>query len=72
MLLLQQFNAKVVQKSFFTNEDIKKHMIVHNLERPESCMKCLKVFKTIPALKGHQRTHDMDRNYACNIILGEW
>ena len=49
---------------------LRKHMVVHQMERPEKCDECDKTFKDIEGLKHHKLKHRPDEEkykVACNV-----
>lgn len=57
--------CKICSKSFRNNGHLRKHMLVHQKERPFCCGSCVRRFKTKSSLKEHERLHAGDYRYSC-------
>ncbi|XP_067288057.1 zinc finger protein 200 isoform X3 [Pseudorasbora parva] len=57
--------CKICSKSFRNNGNLRKHMLVHQNERPFCCSSCQSRFKTKSSLKEHERLHTGDYRYSC-------
>jgi len=55
-------------KTFATKSVLKKHMLIHNPERPFSCDICSKGFRTKFQLAEHKLSHDEKmKRFECNL-----
>ncbi|CAD5226280.1 unnamed protein product [Bursaphelenchus xylophilus] len=61
------FSCNVCQKRFVTMPKLKRHLRIHNGERPFSCEECGKSFSTNSNLNVHRRKHTGEKPFACSI-----
>lgn len=54
-------------KSFFSQSNLNKHMIIHTGERPFHCLICGKSFNQNGILQRHIQMHTGEKPYHCNV-----
>ncbi|XP_067013373.2 zinc finger protein 596 isoform X5 [Anabrus simplex] len=66
---VKQYKCTVCPKSFQTQSNLRRHLLVHNAERQRQhpCSICNKLFTRIDSLKRHELWHTGERRYSCTV-----
>ncbi|XP_058056656.1 zinc finger protein 436 [Anopheles bellator] len=64
----KQYRCEVCQKDFMGTNDLRKHLRIHNDERPYPCPHCNNRFRQAGCLKNHIASqHGTDEQYTCDL-----
>uniref|UniRef100_A0A182JM40 C2H2-type domain-containing protein n=1 Tax=Anopheles atroparvus TaxID=41427 RepID=A0A182JM40_ANOAO len=64
----KQYRCEVCQKDFMGTNDLRKHLRIHNDERPYPCPHCNNRFRQAGCLKNHIASqHGTDDQYTCDL-----
>uniref|UniRef100_A0A2M4BII4 C2H2-type domain-containing protein n=2 Tax=Anopheles marajoara TaxID=58244 RepID=A0A2M4BII4_9DIPT len=64
----KQYRCEVCQKDFMGTNDLRKHLRIHNDERPYPCPHCSNRFRQAGCLKNHIASqHGTDEQYTCDL-----
>lgn len=58
--------CEVCAKTFKTSDVLRKHSVIHMIEKPFVCKYCQRTFTQSASLNRHIRTHTGEKNYACS------
>ncbi|XP_033120382.1 zinc finger protein 91-like [Anneissia japonica] len=61
-----RFACELCHKTFSRKNDLKRHLFLHNGNKPFPCSYCTKSFVTRWLLKHHERSHTGERPYHCH------
>lgn len=62
------YQCEVCQKDFMGTNDLRKHLRIHNDERPYPCPHCKNRFRQAGCLKNHIASqHGTDEQYTCDL-----
>lgn len=66
-LMERRHPCKMCDMKFFSNSELKMHVVKHSTEKTHKCEVCSKSFTRARVLKEHMRIHNNDRRFKCDI-----